>query len=64
MHLQTQSNTQVFTIFGTYGFEQHGDYSPLNNGRSDIQDRCDTGKMEWADVLRKLRATVSSINPR
>jgi hypothetical protein len=59
MHLQTQSNTQVFTIFGAYSFEQHGDYSPFNS-----QDRCDTGKTEWADLLRKLRATVSSINPR
>ncbi len=43
MPLQTQPNTEVFTIFGPYLFEKHGDCSPLNSGRSDSQDRCDTG---------------------
>ena len=50
MHIQTQP-TQVFTVFGSYVFEQHRDDSPLNSGQSNSQDRCDTGKMESADAL-------------
>ena len=63
MHLQTQS-TQVFTVFGNYVLEWRGDYSLLNSGRSNSQDRCDTGKMESADAHLEERASVSSINPR
>ena len=52
MHRETQStylhtqSTQVFTVFGSYVLERHGDYFPLNICRSNSQDRCDTGKME------------------
>ena len=50
MHFETQP-TQVFTVFGNYVLEQHGDYSPLNSGRCNSQDRCDTEKMESAGAL-------------
>jgi len=53
MYHQTQANTQVFTVFGTYLVEQHGDHSALENDR----------KIEWADVLRRLRAGLGGINP-
>ena len=64
MHHQTQANTQVFTIFGNYPLEQIGDYSPPNYGRSNRHGRCDTGKIIWTDILQKLRASLSGINPR
>lgn len=50
MHFQRQP-TQVFTVFGSYVLEQHGDYSHLNSGRSNSQHLCDTEKMESAGAL-------------
>jgi hypothetical protein len=63
MHVQARANTQIFTIFGNYLVEQNEDYSPANNDPSNSQDRYDTGKIKWGDVLRKLRASLGGINP-
>ena len=49
MHFQTFP-TQIFTVFGGYLVDPHGDCFPSNSGESNSQGRNDTSKMGSADA--------------